>query len=77
MSHRIHLADVYEGRELDSIAREVEGGFVLVAQLARKVDDRTTMLVTIENPDTVYPSLDAVRAASFAALKMSIDGGFA
>lgn len=77
MAHRFHLAGSYEGRDLDSIAREVEGGYMLVAQLARKCGDWAPTLVRVENPETVYPSKEAAHAASFAALKMSIDGGFA
>ncbi|WP_179404219.1 hypothetical protein [Burkholderia guangdongensis] len=77
MSHRFHLAGRYEGRELDSIARKADGGFKLVAQLARMIGARTWTLVKIEHSETIYPDREAAHAASRAALKLAIDGGFA
>ncbi|OXI88521.1 hypothetical protein CFB50_08425 [Burkholderia sp. AU33423] len=77
MANRIHLDGNYEGRELSIRAHEVEGGFKLVSQLARKLGQRTWTLVKIESPDKIHPSRAAAHAASKATLKMSIDGGFA
>ncbi|AOI65525.1 hypothetical protein WS51_18140 [Burkholderia territorii] len=77
MPHRINLIAHYEGRVLDTAAYEVEGGAKLAWQLARRAGARVPTLVKIENRERVYPSVAAAHAASIAALKLSIDGGFA